>query len=126
MPRISLAAAEAEIARRDPVMRALIKRHVLEAVIKETGPHVFWHAQMPNGDVLGEDVSFFLKTNSIGFKTWLDADVHVGHLADWPIFPVDAMRLHSANLELNEKIMRLQIENESLKNPGAVMEIVQV
>ena len=71
---------------------SLIKRHVLEAIRKEFGPHIFWHHPLKNGDVLGEDVTFYLKANRLGFRTILDADVHVGHLTEWPIYPADAKR----------------------------------
>jgi hypothetical protein len=82
----------------------LIKRHVLERVKEKFGPHLFFHERLGpfcekcghgEGDPMGEDVTFFYKANKLGFRTVLDADVHVGHLADHPMYPLDAKRYWS-------------------------------
>lgn len=71
----------------------LIKRHVLEHVREKYGPHMFFHERLKNGEPMGEDISFFWRSNALGFRTLLDADVHVGHLSDQAIWPQDAKRL---------------------------------
>jgi hypothetical protein len=94
----------------------LIKRHVLERVKEKFGPHMFFHERLGpfcekcgsgSGDPMGEDVTFFYKANKLGFKTLLDADIHVGHLADYPFYPIDAKRYWS-DYDTGEKVSRWQ------------------
>ena len=70
----------------------LIKRHVIERIYDKFGKHIFFHERLPDGDPMGEDVTFFWKANQLGFRTILDCDVQVGHLAEYPIYPADSAR----------------------------------
>jgi GT2 family glycosyltransferase len=59
----------------------LIQREVLQGVGIHY-PHVFpWFAEaVRQGKPVGEDVEFCLRAGSLGFKTYVDADIKVGHV----------------------------------------------
>lgn len=104
----------------------LIKRHVAEAVAAKF-KHPFFHRVLPNGDVCGEDVSFCWNVKDLGFRIFLDCDCHVGHLADYPIYPTDWVRAHHDYVIAKEldvaskeaKIRSLENELAQLKCPSS-------
>jgi len=93
----------------------MTKRHVWDRIREKFDGHYFYHDRIGNKDVIGEDVTFYRKANALGFRTILDADVHVGHIMDYPVYPTDAMRWfpYAANERANA--YKAAVEREELK-----------
>ena len=112
----------------------MIKRHVLERIRDRFGKHIFFHERLSDGDPMGEDVTFFWKSNQLGFKAVLDADVQVGHISEYPIYPTDGLRWfeHSSTAivdgwqkdrkiaDLEAKVVELQTRIPSFPVPAPV------
>ena len=65
----------------------MIRRDVIEALVKEHPKGPFNPLAAPGGDIYGEDYSFSIRARRLGFKLYVDADIHVGHIGKkvfWP------------------------------------------
>lgn len=59
----------------------LLHRSHLEAMLAKYGVPIPWFAdELHNGEVYGEDLAFCARSESMGVKTYVDVDAHVGHV----------------------------------------------
>lgn len=68
----------------------LIKREVLETFVEKRKGRKLWPFQeleIPGEQVMGEDVTFCVRAEAFGYRTYLDVDVPVGHIKSGLIMP---------------------------------------